>query len=359
MNRRIHGKSEFLSLKTIIILSLGISLLLHLLFIIAFYFGETVFVPPVKLANRPPLHIGRMILYLSLNFIMVFSLFLYNRKMMSLTYKHKYGEIVAVILGSFLITVVLSLTFSAIPTLCEPETHGSEFIYRKMRDGLLRDLCLMVIVILASQLMRLSYNQRVIAVENEMLRTEHIRTRFEALKNQMDPHFLFNSLNTLQSLVDTDTDKAGEYIQQLSCVLRSSLQNKETITLEDEMKCVRAYCSMLQIRYGDNLDVVYRVDDKYRSYLVLPLSLQGLVENAVKHNVISAKQPLSVSIFTTDDDTIVVSNTIQQKIEDEQGSGIGLANLAERYRLKWNLDIVISDDANEFKVTLPLVKENA
>jgi sensor histidine kinase YesM len=114
----------------------------------------------------------------------------------------------------------------------------------------------------------------------------------------------------------------------------------------------------MKMRYGDNLKFEHSIDhDRYDHYYVLPLSIQGLIENAIKHNVISSKQPLTVKIFADNDNHLIISNEIRQKIGKEEGTGIGLANLAERYRLKWNEKVEIFDDGKNFSVTLPL-KEN-
>jgi LytS/YehU family sensor histidine kinase len=200
--------------------------------------------------------------------------------------------------------------------------------------------------------------EKIAAIENERLRTENLNSRYEALKTQMDPHFLFNSLNTLKSLIEVDADKAGNFVQQLSGVLRYTLKTEEMVTLADELDCVRSYCKMMKMRYGDNLRFEHSIDhDKYDNFYVLPLSIQGLIENAIKHNVISSKQPLTVKIFTDNDNHLIISNKIQPKIGKEEGTGIGLANLTERYRIKWNENVEIFDDGKNFSVTLPL-KEN-
>lgn len=354
MNKR-KKNTEFLSLKTILWLSLAISVGFQLIFNLSMFFGETFFASEVH-GPRHHFDIVRTLMFTTLNFILVFLLFLYNRRMMGIEFKKKYHELFFIILGSILITSALSLCMTWLPTLFDNphRPHRPDFLFRIIRDGLVRDLSLMVIVIMAAQLARSLYKQKTIAVENEMLRAENIQSRFEALKSQMDPHFLFNSLNTLQSLIETDKDKAESYIQQLSLVLRYTLQNKEVIALSEELKCVQAYCSMMQIRYGDNLNFDFQIDSKYHDYKVLPLSIQGLIENAIKHNVISAKQPLTVTISTDDEACLKVSNPIQPKIMDETGSGIGLANLSERYRLMWDDDVKILDDGKVFEVVLPL-----
>ena len=139
-------------------------------------------------------------------------------------------------------------------------------------------------------------------------------------------------------------------------MLRSTLQSKEVVTLEQELQGVQAYCNLMQIRYGENLHFDFHIDPKYNDYQLLPLSIQGLVENAIKHNVISGKQPLVVSITTTNEGSLKVLNSIQPKIMEEPGNGIGLANLTERYRLKWDENVEIFNDGHVFAVALPLVE---
>lgn len=395
---KIHNDaSKYLSLKRIAILSLSISLGFHFMFMLVFFFGNSLIDGPEKTVEQrhdmprlsqgheaDTLHLGqapldvprhdappkpdetetgrkkfrfdRILVQSLFSFVMLFVLFLYNRRIMGIKFRKKGYELFFVILGSLLITTVLSITFSFLPSLFDAHKPGLHFRLRIMRDSLIRDYTLMAIVIMACNLVRSLYRQRTMAVENETLRTENIRSRYDSLKSQLDPHFLFNSMNALQSLIELDTEKAGDYVQQLSSVLRYTLQNKELVTLAEEMDCVQAYCGMMQIRFGDNLRIDFQVDSRYDSYKVFPLSVQGLVENAIKHNVVSARQPLSVSICTHDDDTLSVSNAIQSKAKDEGDMGIGLANLAERYRLQWDREIHVMDDGRRFEVILPLIR---
>lgn len=349
------SKPEFLSLKSILLLSLGISVGFHVIFTISAFFGNTLFFPEIKQDPQRHFSLWRILLFTAYNFVLVFLLFLYNRKMYNIEFKKKGGRVFFLIFGSMLITTVLSLTFNLVPELVQPVEHRPGFMARAIRDGLMRDFSFMVVVMLVTKLLHTMFERNNIRVENEALRAENITTHYEALKSQMDPHFMFNSLNTLQSLIGTDSVQAQAYVQELSQVLRSTLQNKEVVTLEQELQGVRAYCNLMQIRYGDNLKFDFQVSPELLSYLVLPLSVQGLVENAIKHNVISSKQPLRVSIATTEEALLEVSNPIQPKIMEESVNGIGLANLLERYRLKWNVDVGIMDDGKVFEVTLPLI----
>ena len=346
---------EYLSLKRIALVALIISLGFHAIMMLSFFFGNTLFSSElVKAMNPQHFHIGRFLFFTTASFIIVFLILVYNRKVLSYSYKNKYNELIVIILGSLIITAVFSIGFVYTRAALSPQHPDPEFMYKIMRDSLVRDLTMAVVVLLVVQS---QYYQKTIAVENEALRSENILTRFEALKSQLDPHFLFNSLNTLQSLITLDTEKAENYLQQLSSVLRYTLQNKEVLSLEEELKCVRAYCEMMQIRYGENLKFEFQIDEKYNNYYVLPLSLQSLIENSVKHNVISSKQPLTVTLATADD-CVSVSNPIQAKTQPEESNGIGLVNLTERYRLKWNKEVEITNDGSTFCVKLPLIKNN-
>lgn len=347
---------EYLSLKRIALLSLIISLGFHLIMLLAFFFGETLFFnEAVKAMQDHHFNIWRFLLFTTLSSILVFVILIYNRYVIGHSYKNKHNELIIIILGSIILTAMLCVGFVFSVAYCSIEQPEPELLYNILKDSLVRDLTITAMVLLVVQLLKSQYNQKTIAVENETLRSENILTRFEALKSQLDPHFLFNSLNTLQSLITIDTVKAENYLQQLSSVLRHTLQNKEMTTLEEEMKCVQAYCEMMQMRYGENLKFEYKIDSKYNNYNVLPLSLQSLIENSVKHNVISAKQPLVVTV-ATGDNSVSVSNPIQAKTTPEESNGIGLANLTERYRLKWNKEVEITNDGSTFCVKLPLVK---
>ena len=290
---------------------------------------------------------------------MVFAVVLYCKMVFGRNIKRRIDELMVVILGTLVITFVLSAMCTLLQLGVFSERPGPpRTTFQYIMRGYLGDCSLMSIAVMAVYLLRALHREKVADVENETLRAENLTSRYETLKTQMDPHFLFNSLNTLKSLIDIDANKAEDFVHQLSSVLRYTLKNEEVVTLENELDCVRSYCKMMKMRYGDNLKFEHSIDHgKYDHYHVLPLSIQGLIENAIKHNVISSKQPLTVRVYTDDDNHLIISNEIQPKIGKEEGTGIGLANLSERYRLKWNENVEIFDDGKNFSVTLPL-KEN-
>ncbi len=341
-----------LTYRTAFFLALIISLLLNVLFLIMILYGRNAVIPGDDHPPRPELSMQVMLMHFIFNFLMAFVLYILNFRMLRIEMKPKL-RVIAIIVATFVAAFLLSYLFSTIQIYFSDAAPRYKPI---VRGGLVRDFFIAVIVILTSQLMYISDKQQQTALENRTLLSENMRTRYKALKNQVDPHFLFNSLNTLNSLIKVDTDKAQEYVQQLSYVFRYTLQTQEVISLEEEMRFTRAYCNLMQIRYGDSLQLDYRIDEHYNTYRIIPLSLQTLVENAIKHNVVSQKQPLAITFATHADDSISISNPIQLKKEAEDGEGIGLTNLAERYRLMWQRGITVKQDHGVFEVVIPLMK---
>ena len=357
-----NNVDSYLSIKRITVISLAITIGFYVLFILKRYFSRPLLSVIAPVEYGTPYWII-VLVNIVFSFMMAFLLFLYERKALGYPFKMKRDELMANVVGS----VLIGLIISTVITLLNHLFWAPPALPTGMKPGLsfghicrcwLGDMPVIVLPVMISYLLRSMHLESLAAVENETLRAENLNSRYEALKNQLDPHFLFNSLNTLQSLIEDDPDKAENFIQQLSVVMRYTLQNNEVVTLADELECVRSYCLMMKMRYGDNLIFDHGIDhQKYDDYHVLPLSIQGLIENAIKHNVISSKQHLMVHIHTDNDNHLIISNKIQQKIGKEEGTGIGLANLAERYRIKWNENVEIFDDGMIFSVTLPL-KQN-
>lgn len=219
----------------------------------------------------------------------------------------------------------------------------------------LRDLIIACIVTGSNYIYYLILKQQRIVVENETLRTESLRHQYESLKSQLNPHMLFNSLNTLQSLIRESTGKALDYTQELSRVLRYTLQDNDRrcVTLAEEMQFVKAYIYLMKMRYEDNLHFEIEIDERSNGMLLPPMSVQLLIENAIKHNEISNRNPLTISIRAQRQE-LLVCNPIQPKRVVPSGPGIGLDNLAKRYGLLWQKTIQISTEAGRFCVRLPL-----
>lgn len=257
-------------------------------------------------------------------------------------------------LGSLLLIIVLSPILSGLYILIIPEKIPQNIF---ISITFVKHAVLLLITLLFSFLMIMWKKQQIMTEQNSKLLLENIQSRYDVLKSQLDPHFLFNSLNTLNGLIGNDDKKAHEYVEQLSEVFRYSIQNKSIIKLSEELNFVESYSYLMKIRYGEALKVYIHIDNKYLDDYILPCGLQLLFENAVKHNVISNKYPLTITIETTDEDIVRVKNNLQPK-KGQTESGVGLVNLKERYRLMFGKkEINIIHDDISFIVEIPLIKE--
>ena len=191
--------------------------------------------------------------------------------------------------------------------------------------------------------------------EVERFRKENAEYQFEMLKLQLNPHFLFNSLNTLSSLVHEDSMKAAEFIRKLSDVYRYVLENrnKELVTLKEEMGFIRAFSFLQGLRFQGMIEFEFDVSEQAMDRRIAPMTMQLLIENAVKHNVASSKHPLKISVYSLNDDLIIVNN-LQPK-EEQSGMGVGLKNITSRYAFLTNRKVRISQEDRQFKVMIPLI----
>ncbi len=199
------------------------------------------------------------------------------------------------------------------------------------------------------------YNQWIYHFSKSVrLEKDSIEAKYETLKTQVNPHFLFNTLNSLTHMVD-DHPGAVEYIRNLSEFLRYMLssRNKDLVYLKDELKVLRHYLELQQSRFLDNLRVDWMVPDKYHLYTLPPLALQMLVENCIKHNVISSEKPLTITIDATDEQ-LMVKNNLQRKTRVDS-TGQGLRNLVERYRYFTSKEVHIHETDREYTVSIPLL----
>lgn len=192
--------------------------------------------------------------------------------------------------------------------------------------------------------------------ELERFKKENAEFQFESLRSQVNPHFLFNSLNTLSSLIYNDQDKAEIFIRELSDVYRYILENRgsELVTFEKELRVARSYLFLLGLRFEKNLEVEWQIETSAETKLIAPLTLQLLIENAVKHNVISRKKPLSLKI-ETNDNLIIVRNNLQRKEIKEFSSKLGLKNIQSRYAFLTSRIVDIYETESEFVVKIPLI----
>ncbi len=194
--------------------------------------------------------------------------------------------------------------------------------------------------------------------ESDQLKRENLQSQLEGLKGQVNPHFLFNSLNSLSSLISVDPEQAEKFLDEMSKVYRYLLRTNEEglTTLESEMQFIHSYFHLLKTRYGDGLEMETRINEKYSEYQVPPLTLQMLVENAVKHNMILKDSPLHILIMTTNSGKLVVTNNLQRKDRMVSSNKVGLTNIVKKYRLMKKEEISVRDDGKEFAVVVPLIQ---
>lgn len=203
-------------------------------------------------------------------------------------------------------------------------------------------------------------NWRKATIESERIKKEQMATKYESLKNQVNPHFLFNSLNALTNLVYEDQDRAADFIRKLSKVYRYVLDTRaqELVSIAEELKFVDSYLTLQKARFDDKLKV--NIDLKeYQQRMIPPISLQILIENAIKHNVISDEDPLEINV-SVEDERLVVKNNLQKKnIPVEESAGMGLPNIIARFEFLTDQKVEIIDGPEEFIVKLPLLQIEA
>ena len=195
--------------------------------------------------------------------------------------------------------------------------------------------------------------------EAEALKRENLQTQLDSLKAQINPHFLFNNLGSLSSLIMENQERAVDFVNELSSVYRYLLQaNEKNLTsLKSELDFLRDYFHLLKTRFGEGIVLSIEIEERYFSSLLPPLTLQLLVENAVKHNAVLPSKPLSIRVYAKDDQ-LVVSNNLQKKNGAVISNKLGLRTIISKYRLMNTEAVMVNDNGSSFTVTLPLIKNN-
>jgi ligand-binding sensor domain-containing protein len=190
----------------------------------------------------------------------------------------------------------------------------------------------------------------------QQLMKEKAESQFQLLRSQVNPHFLFNNFSTLMAIIDEDKDLAIEYVGKLSAFFRYILEyrDKELIPLSEELEIVDNYIFLQKKRYGDNLTVQKEIHEEHLSSLIPPLTLQLLLENAVKHNVVSGAKPLNIRIYS-ESEFLVVENAVQPRKTPESSTGMGLQNIRSRYRIFTSKEIIIEKRLDFYRIFLPLI----
>ncbi|MBW8683350.1 sensor histidine kinase [Chitinophaga rhizophila] len=203
-----------------------------------------------------------------------------------------------------------------------------------------------------------NYHNQQVRIELERSKSDTLGAQYELLKQQINPHFLFNSLNTLKTMIEVNDKQSVEFVLKLSEFYRFTLESRklDLIQLSEELDIVTAYMFLLKARFEDGIDMHNEIPSGYHQSMIPPFTLQLLIENCIKHNVVSLEYPLQIRLYA-EQEFIVVENDLQPKMEAEASMHVGLNNINERYHHLLDKAIVIEETATTFKVKLPVIHE--
>ncbi|GAA0757597.1 sensor histidine kinase [Psychroflexus lacisalsi] len=257
------------------------------------------------------------------------------------------GTVVVSVMGFFLARIVHSVWI-----------YGNSLSYFWKNEGVVSYVFAVLIAIIVSLAFHAYYFYKFgaeaeLRAQREML--ENTKAKHKALQDQLDPHFLFNSLSVLASLIEEDPKRATEFTTSLSKVYRYVLDQRQEdlVSISSELNFAKVYLNLLSTRFEDSLE--YNIDISDESNFIVPLSLQLLIENAVKHNKVTEKNPLKIRIFKTEDH-LVIQNNVNPKAKDSERNGIGLLNIKKRFEVYTETPIEIENNSDTFTVKLPLIK---
>lgn len=252
----------------------------------------------------------------------------------------------------FLLTLILDVLLDPLLEIKDP-LHQRPSLFKELITGTF----MVIIDVGIYEALHLFVELRNTKVKQAKLEKEHLSSQLASLRNQISPHFLFNSLNTLIYLIDEDKEKGKEFVHKLSfiynCILQSS--NKDLVTVQEEMKFIETYTGLLRERFGSNLNVNFNVGEKEQHMGIVPLALQVGIENVVKHNVISRQHPLTINVVSNRD-YITIENNLQKRKTNETSLKMGLNNIDNRYRLLGDRKLIVEQSTESFKVKLPLLE---
>jgi LytS/YehU family sensor histidine kinase len=223
-------------------------------------------------------------------------------------------------------------------------------------DALKAAFIFLFLSLLAGNAVLFFKNWKTATIQQEELKRAHLALQYQSLKDQVRPHFLFNSLSSLAALINTDTEKATQFVHKLSDVYRYVLEQRENelVPLKDDLKFMEDYVFLQKIRFGDNLQVEKNLDLDMKR-MVIPLSMQMLVENAIKHNEISKEHPLVIHIISTGNGHVIIKNNLQRRKVSEPSLGTGLENLRKQISYFSDDTLLVQEEADAFIVRMPTI----
>ncbi len=334
-----------IKMKTLLLISLSISFLINLnrfLFIVypdLSYFNDVA-------AGSVLVFLFRLLSFAAYCLVILY-MAVYATKYLSRFSKSVRALVFIVIIISFSILafyLIMWIHHLILFKVVEPEREGIRYVWVVMG----------ITSILIGWLLVFQQKQKMDVLEKEQLIKENIQNELMALKSQINPHFLFNSLNSLNYIIRNSPEEAVEFVDRLSFIFRYILQSSEKnlITIKDEIEFLNNYMHLAEIRYGANVQIKIDITIGFHAILIPILSLQILLENAIKHNEISKEYPLTIKVYN-ENEYIIVENKIQPRSDPEKSTGYGLANLSKRYVLLKGKDIQIHKK-DHFIVKLPM-----
>ncbi|AYD48265.1 sensor histidine kinase [Arachidicoccus soli] len=323
----------------------------RLIFISAIFIGTLASIPKLL---RLHIELGELLIDISIS--TAFALFVWYFNLNNLPkngVRHHLTKLFGKrLIKSLIIGLLLMIILVAIHQLLLPKYHVASMLLMYEFRGLIINLTINLFLFLLYQ----NYVTGSIDAELEKTKIDNLNAQFEILKQQVNPHFLFNSLNTLKSMVEMQDEKAAHFIVMLSDFYRFSLERKESnlISFEEELKTLKAYMFLLEARFEDGIQLHISIDQRALESLLPPFCLQLLIENCIKHNIISIEQPLLIEIYK-EKEFIVIQNNLQLKRSIDNSTGIGLDNITQRYKQAFHKQVEIIRTEKIFKVKLPLV----
>jgi LytS/YehU family sensor histidine kinase len=257
--------------------------------------------------------------------------------------------------GSLVSGMFIMAVLVVIHQLLLPEYHFQSMMLMYEFRGLVINLTIYLFLHLLYQ----HHITQLVSMELEKTKADNLAAQFELLKQQVNPHFLFNSLNTLKSMVEMQDQHASRFIVMLSDFYRFALETKKQhlISIQEELSILEAYLFLLKSRFEDGITLYVQISDTHQHSLIPPFTLQLLIENCIKHNIVSLEQPLHIKVYS-EDAFIVTENNLQTKRTPEPSTGLGLNNIAQRYQSLHSAQMEIIKDNTSFKVKLPVIYED-
>ncbi|MEO1711754.1 MAG: histidine kinase [Bacteroidota bacterium] len=263
------------------------------------------------------------------------------------TFTRNIWQLLWVTLWAVVVSIFLGATFNYVFPYTAPDA---------LRRGLIAGLTTTYIIVSFYEIAYIYNIWHRTQMEKEQYKKDAIQAQLHGLRAQVNPHFLFNSLNSLIYLIPEDQKKAVHFVQKLSNVYRYILETRDTelISVREELSFLEAYRFLLKVRFEENLSVHIDIPEAYQEHLILPLSLQLLLENAIKHNIISDANPLAINL-KVHKEYLEIRNNLQKKSSPMESTGTGLENVRRRYQFFTPKTVVVQETAENFTVRIPLL----